>query len=246
MGLDRLDLGSEDQAFLRPAEIERLLSHAVARQLQPPLLPVPHCKCEHASGPTQRLGQSPVGNGRKKRFGVGMTAPVGRRTSRRQVAPQLQVIVDFAIEGNDIPAAVRKHRLVARLRGIDDRQSRVAERDACWIIIPAADVVRATMAKLAGHHADSLSRLSVARQDSGQATHGCRARSQEIRGAGTGNSLRQTEPPQPHDAQGVPPQTTILQWLSWSRPALAPLGLLLKGRKRGRTGYGRTPAARNP
>jgi hypothetical protein len=67
---------------------------------------------------------------------------------------QERVIIDFAIEGDNEPAALRHHWLPARLGEVDDREPAMAERDPGVSIKPAALAIRPAMAQAGGHSAN--------------------------------------------------------------------------------------------
>src|SRR5688500_15879457 len=61
------------------------------------------------------------------------------------------MIVDFAVEDDDVAAAVRNHRLVAGRRQVDNREPAKAEGDAALAIDPRRRMVRSAMAGAAVH-----------------------------------------------------------------------------------------------
>jgi hypothetical protein len=61
--------------------------------------------------------------------GFGVAAPAEGDTEGFEFAAEGEVVVDFAIEDEDIPRSLIAHRLVTRFREIENSQSGVAEID---------------------------------------------------------------------------------------------------------------------
>src|SRR3569623_3723573 len=76
----------------------------------------------------------------QQHLGVGTAAKT--ESPRRQIGPQVGEIVDFAIEADDVAAIRACHRLSAGRRGIDDRESRMAQSDLAGRIDKHSVVVR--------------------------------------------------------------------------------------------------------
>ncbi len=153
MRSQRLQLRSEEEIASGPAVVQRLLAKTVADELEKPFLPVPQSEGEHSDNPVQRRFQAPRRNGLDQGFGIGRAAPaaLGRMAGGLELRPQLRVIVDFSIVGDDKAAIARVHWLVAHFRQIDDRQPPVAKADARGHIEPDSAVVRAAVRDRGNH-----------------------------------------------------------------------------------------------
>lgn len=130
----RLELGGKHEAALTDVVEQRLDAGAVARQQQLLAAAVPEGEGEHALQPLQAV-QSILLIGVENGFGVGRGAEAVAFAA--QLATQLAVVVDFAIEGDDELAVFAFHRLVAGRRRIEDAQAAMSEADFAVRIDPA-------------------------------------------------------------------------------------------------------------
>jgi hypothetical protein len=87
-------------------------------------------------------------------FGVAMPSPRRRRAGAREFVLQFAVVINFAVEYDDLASAGRMHRLRAVFGQIDDRQAAVTERAAGGGIHPPALFVRAAMGECFRHARD--------------------------------------------------------------------------------------------
>ncbi len=85
-----------------------------------------------------------------------MAAPGLPTRGRLDLGAQPTVVVDLAVEDDDVTAAVRSHRLVAGRRQVDDGQPAVDEADAGPGVLPQSDVVGPAMGDGLAHAAQYL------------------------------------------------------------------------------------------
>src|SRR6185436_20880553 len=104
-----------------PAAVQRLLAHPIARHAQYALASVPQREREHADALAERGRDPPALDAGKQRLRVGMTAP--RRAGTVQFGTELRVIVDFAVEDDDVAARRRMHWRMSVGRQVDDGQT---------------------------------------------------------------------------------------------------------------------------
>ena len=149
MGLETLQLRSEEKQLAHPAEVERLLADPVPDQVERPLGAVPQREGEHPGHRLHRRHQAPPLDGGQHHLGVRVTAPAG--PMGLLLLPELLPVVDLAIEHDDVPAAGRQHRLVAFGREVENRQPPVPQRDAGFSVEPAAGVIRPAVPDGLGH-----------------------------------------------------------------------------------------------
>jgi hypothetical protein len=83
-------------------------------------------------------------------------------TQRLKLLPELGVIVDFSIENDGQPTAVRKHGLVTVLREVNDGESPVPEGHATGAVGPNPYVIRAAMGECLRHSRDASVQVVVA------------------------------------------------------------------------------------
>ena len=86
------------------------------------------------------------------------------------------MIVDLAVERDDIPSARRVHRLGTGRAEIEDRQSPVSQRDPGRGIVPVAFGIRAAVTQCGGHRRNlsgTFDRIAPAAEihDPGQSAH---------------------------------------------------------------------------
>jgi hypothetical protein len=92
---------------------------------------------------------------------------------RRELRPELEVVVDLSVQAADEPAVAGAHRLVARRAEIENRQTAVAEHQSAR---PAhAFVVGTAVPQARQRGADAAVVVSAVRcpprQDAGNAAH---------------------------------------------------------------------------
>ena len=148
IGVQGLEFRGEAQASADMAVVERLLADAIARELQDPRRAIPHGKREHADRTPQRFDQPPVRSAasstsvsewpRQRAAAASRDSPSAASISARSAT----VVVDLAVERNDIAAAGRCHRLVPCRGEVEDRQSPMREENASFLVRPDTFVIR--------------------------------------------------------------------------------------------------------
>ena len=118
---------------------QRLDPERVARDEQHPVPGVPDREGEHAAQPGHG-GRAPVVVGGHDRLGVALGGE--RRPQVRELGPQLQVVVDLAVEDDRVTIVGVAQRLV-RVLDVDDRQPVEPEDDVR--IVPRAAFVRSAV-----------------------------------------------------------------------------------------------------
>ena len=108
-----LEFRPEHQRSARPAPIERLFPHAVAREPELPRGPIPQRDGKHAGGAAQGFFEPPMGDTGEQGFGIRAAAPDRGRMGRRKCGAQVGVIVDFTVEHHGIAPTGREHGLRA-------------------------------------------------------------------------------------------------------------------------------------
>lgn len=78
------------------------------------------------------------------------------------------MVVDLAVEGDHVAARRRDHRLMAGRGQIDDRQSRMAERQASVRRNPCTTVVGAAVPYRGGHACDRRAQRGIGHARDGQ------------------------------------------------------------------------------
>src|SRR6185437_1865030 len=99
MCAQRLELRAEEQRRSAPPVVERLLSHAIARQMQLRANCIPQSEGEHARELLKARRDPPRLERGQHYLGVG-AASKGRAT-RQQIAPNIAIVVDLAVENDD-------------------------------------------------------------------------------------------------------------------------------------------------
>ena len=118
MGGQGLEFGAEQEATAVVAVVEGFFAESVAGQRQATLGPVPEREGEHAVEFAQgRRDAMPTDPG-EQHLGVGVAAP-GRRVV--QAVAQGLVVVDLAVEGEDVTPARGQHWLMPARGQIEDR-----------------------------------------------------------------------------------------------------------------------------
>src|SRR5215207_8843342 len=113
------------------------------------------------------------------------------------------MIVDLAIEGDDEPTALGKHRLPACIRKVDDREPSMSERDPGVAVTPGTVSVRSAMAQTTCHATDRSkiggSRSARCLEYPGDSAHGSPSDAR-VRGRSACRAEDQTEGKcEPHD-----------------------------------------------
>src|SRR5690606_14754461 len=98
MRLQRTEFGAEQQARALPADVERLLAEAIAGEREFPGAAVPCGEREHAGRALERGGHAPARDRLHQGLGIGAAAPCDAGQPRAQ----LEMVVDLAIEGDDM------------------------------------------------------------------------------------------------------------------------------------------------
>ena len=124
-GQDRLDLRGEEEAAAVGAEEERLLAEAVAGEEEPAPAAVPDGEGEHAA---QLVDDVLAALLVEVEDDLGVARRLEAVAAPLEVAAQLAMVVDLAVENDPRRAVLVPHRLVAA-REIDDRQAPHGEAD---------------------------------------------------------------------------------------------------------------------
>src|SRR6185312_4943315 len=107
-----------------------------------------------------------------------MAAPPRRLSALLQVGTQIQMVIDLAVEDDDVATAIRHHGLMPSARQIDNGQAAETEAHLSIDIGPHATIVGATVPNLIGHgfqYKRLLRRvLGSTAQKAGQSAHACR------------------------------------------------------------------------
>src|SRR5438067_5231467 len=106
----RLDFGSEEEQIAGTRPIERLDAEAIAHEQQPLLRRVPERERKHAAEPVDAL-VAPLLVRVDDRFGV--RAGLVAMTARFEIAPNLGVVVDLAVEDDPDRLVLVRQRLMA-------------------------------------------------------------------------------------------------------------------------------------
>ena len=150
--------------------VERLHPHAIADEMQPLLLPVPHRDGEHPVEAADRAVETPRIDRREHGLGIRMPAPVDA-----QLLAQVAEVVDLAVERADVAPRRRQHRLVPGGREIEDGQPAQSHGHAGGGIDPLTRVVGAAMDERVGHAShdpdELIRRDRGGRNESSQTTH---------------------------------------------------------------------------
>src|ERR1700693_2900962 len=134
---------------------------------------IPYRDREHPDETTDGAFDPPLFKGREDYLGVGVapeSAPAGF-----QLSAQGSVVVNFAVENDDIPSARGAHRLMTLRGKVDDGQAPKAERYPDRGVNPNAIVVGPAVSDRPAHaQCDAVKRLGIpasTRKHSGQSTH---------------------------------------------------------------------------
>ena len=177
VGEDRLDLRAECE-FAAGSRIEEGLDpHAVACEPELARSRVPDCEPEHSAQSLEAV-DAPLLERVHDRLRVGVICPEPVAAALLELAADLGVVVDLAVEEQpDRPVLVR-HRLHRVVGEIDDRQASEPEPNCTVRGDPRLASVRASMVQRlahASHEVVGCSEVATAKgEDSGNATHGQR------------------------------------------------------------------------
>src|SRR5258708_3550130 len=130
MDRQRFQFRREYEIAAAPSIGQRLLAEAIAAQRKRLLLLVPQREGEHTDETLQRARHPPMPDGMQQRFRIGMPAPVRAGSACLELAANIEVIVDFSVEGDREAAAVAAHRLGSGFGEIEYRQPAMAESNA--------------------------------------------------------------------------------------------------------------------
>ena len=147
----RLALRREAQLLAQARVEERLDAEAVAGQQQRARAAVPGGEGEHPPQPREHL-RAVAAEELEQHLGVAGSAQL--EAVGLELGAQLAVVVDLAVEDDPAGAVVRRHRLVARRRGVDDRQAPRAQRDV--VVRQHALAVGAAVGEQARRFADPI------------------------------------------------------------------------------------------
>ena len=143
---ERLRFGGEHHLRADHRVIKRLDAEAIARAEKALRLRVPQGKGEHAAQLLQAL-DAPARIGREQDFGVAGRAVV---PMRRQCPLQFEVVVDFAVVGDDRARRIG-HRLLPGVGQIDDGEAAMRQSDLARRRRPDALAIGAAMGNQLGH-----------------------------------------------------------------------------------------------
>ncbi len=139
----RLHLRGEGQPPAVIGHVEGLDPERVSREQGLAALVVVKGEGEHAPQPVEEP-QAPLAVAVEQHLGVARRAEA--IPARLELAPQSAEVVDLAVVDHPDPTVVRRHRLPAERREIDDRQPAMAESDAPVLGEPEPLVVGSAVA----------------------------------------------------------------------------------------------------
>ena len=152
-GFDRLDFGCKVKHTVERGMEQRLLAESIARQQHATRVVIGDRERKHAVQPLD-AGVTVFLVGVDDRFGVGMSLePVA---ARLEIAPELEVVVDFPVEHNPDRPVFVGHRLLAA-GAVDDGQPAVAEREPRCAMNSSA--VRTAMKQPVRHGPDGVTHV---------------------------------------------------------------------------------------
>src|SRR5579871_4077240 len=141
----------EHQGAALLAEMQRLLTEAVACQIERALTPVPQGEGEHAACASQRGINAPELAALEQYLGIAAAAKL--TACPLELRAQAGVVIDLAVEAQNHAAAGGVHGLRSAWRQIDDGQTPVGQADASLGIAPDALAVRSAMLERMRHGA---------------------------------------------------------------------------------------------
>ncbi len=106
------------------AEVQRLDPDPVSREEKSPFAFVPEAEGEHPAKPLHG-GRSPADQRPQDDFAVSRRSEC--LSERFELPPDLNEVVDLPVVDERVAPVRRRHRLLARIREIDDREARVPE-----------------------------------------------------------------------------------------------------------------------
>ena len=115
MGHQRLELRSEHEHTMLPAEVHRLFAKPIAHEVQDLFRPVPERERKHTDRDLDGAPHSNALNRTEQCLRVGVTPPPAPPATVDS-SSNFFVVIDLTIEGDDIPPRSRLHRLMARSR----------------------------------------------------------------------------------------------------------------------------------
>ena len=167
----RFQLRREGETPRVSGEIERFDPKAVARDEQPPLPRVPQRERPHPVEAELAVCAPAIVGGRDH-FGIALRRePV---SGAFEFGPQLDEVVELAVERRPIAAAGGAHRLAAALGGIENRKPPVAERERGALVDERPFAVRPAVREGAREPLDGRRRdgLAVPVPNPGYPAHG--------------------------------------------------------------------------
>ena len=138
-----LELGAEQKRIVGPAIVEGLDAQAIANERERLLLGIPQGEAEHPVQATEGPFDAPRGARLQENLGVRVADEM--LSFPFQVPANVEKVVDLAVVGDHIAAAMRGHGLVAGGGEIQDRQPAAGERNARRLICPHSAVVGSAM-----------------------------------------------------------------------------------------------------
>jgi hypothetical protein len=138
--------------ILEPAPVEGLLAEAIADEVEGAVLAIPEGEGKHAHGAVEG-GIEPEGlDGGEEGFGVGMAAPGAvEKAGGFEVVAEVEVVVDLAVEGEDVATGGAGHWLVAGSGEIEDREAAMGEGEASGGLAPVAGIIGTAVGEGRGH-----------------------------------------------------------------------------------------------
>ena len=158
---ERLEFGAEDQRAVRPSVIQRLFSSRSRANVK---LRVDRSHNANANIPQTRSSAICTphdATAARRSLGVRMAAPRRRGVLIFEPSPQVQVVVNLAVESNDETSRIMLHGLRARRREIENREPPVPKRDTTSPSIHSAPASGPAMPDSVGHTADNASSVGV-------------------------------------------------------------------------------------
>src|SRR5258705_6919352 len=138
-------------------------------------MPIPKGKGEHARYTLQRATHAPGLDRGQKGFSVRVPSPIQFVAIRSQLVAQQAVIVDLAIEGDDVATGRRLHRLVPSSGQIENRETVERHRNAAVRVRPRIRLIGAAMTHAFVHSSERRRDASTARPaasyEAGNAAH---------------------------------------------------------------------------
>src|SRR5258708_22054858 len=151
MDRQRFQFRRESELAAAPSIGQRVLAEAIAAQRKRLLLLVPQREGEHTDETLQRARHPPMPDGIQQRLRIGVPAPVRAGSACLELAANIEVIIDLAVESDREAPAVAVHRLGAGFGEIENRQSAMAESNAGGSIGPQAAGIAAAMVERVPH-----------------------------------------------------------------------------------------------